>query len=107
MHSITLPSSLVGFHNSKTEIVTTASNREMYLLHGELKGSAEDCLCTECGGMMHVHNRYEVNLRHLCFGFKLSCLRFSKLRYYCPRCGHSHMQASHSRPGGTASAASC
>jgi transposase len=65
----------------------------MYLLHGELKGSAEDCLCTECGGMMHVHNRYEVNLRHLCFGFKLSCLRFSKLRYYCPRCGHSHMQA--------------
>ena len=93
MHSITLPSSLVGFHNYKTEIVTTASNREMYLLHGELKGSAEDCLCPLCGSSMHIHDRCEVTLRHLCFGDKLSCLRFSKLRYYCPRCGHSHMQA--------------
>ena len=41
---------------------------------------------------MHIHDRCEVNLRHLCFGDKMSCLRFTKLRYYCPRCGHSHMQ---------------
>ncbi len=93
MKYIMLPSELVGFTNHSSEIIKTASNREMYLLHGEHKGSAEDCLCTECGGMMHIHNRCEVNLRPLCFGFKLSCLRFSKLRYYCPRCGHSHMQA--------------
>ncbi|MCH3908604.1 MAG: ISL3 family transposase [Sphaerochaeta sp.] len=41
---------------------------------------------------MHIHDRCEATLRHLCFGDKLSCLRFTKLRYYCPRCGHSHMQ---------------
>jgi len=93
MHYIMLPSELVGFTNRTTETVKTASNREMYLLRGELKGSDEDCLCTKCGSMMHIHNRYEVNLRHLCFGHKLSCLRFTKLRYYCPRCTHSHMQA--------------
>ena len=87
-----LPSELVGFTNRTTEIVKTVSNREMYLLHGELKASAGDSLCPQCGSFMHIHNRCEVNLRHLCFGHKLSCLRFTKLRYYCPRCGHSHMQ---------------
>ena len=64
----------------------------MYLLHGELKASADDSICPQCGSSLHIHNRCEVNLRHLCFGDKLSCLRFTKLRYYCPRCGHSHMQ---------------
>ena len=92
MHYITLPSELVGFTNHSSEIVKTVSNRKMYLLHGELKASADDSICPQCGGSMHIHDRCEVNLRHLCFGDKLSCLRFTKLRYYCPRCGHSHMQ---------------
>lgn len=92
MHYITLPSELVGFTNHSSEIVKTVSNRKMYLLHGELKAGAADSLCPQCGGSMHIHDRCEVNLRHLCFGDKLSCLRFTKLRYYCPRCGHSHMQ---------------
>ncbi len=92
MHYIMLPSELVGFTNRTTEIVKTVSNREMYLLKGELASSADDCLCPLCGSSMHIHDRCEVNLRHLCFGHKLSCLRFTKLRYYCPRCGHSHMQ---------------
>lgn len=92
MHYITLPSELVGFTNHSSEIVKTVSNRKMYLLHGELRASTDDSLCPQCGGSMHIHDRCEVNLRHLCFGDKLSCLRFTKLRYYCPRCGHSHMQ---------------
>jgi transposase len=92
MNYITLPSSLEDFHNYKTEIVTTASNRELYLLHGQLKGTEEDSLCPHCGRKMHIHNNYEVNLRHLGFGHRLSCLRFTKVRYYCPHCGYSHMQ---------------
>ncbi|MGD9928286.1 MAG: hypothetical protein AB7S66_12135 [Sphaerochaeta sp.] len=50
MNYITLPSSLEDFHNYKTEIVTTASNRELYLLHGQLKEAEEDSLCPHCGG---------------------------------------------------------
>jgi transposase len=92
MECITLPSELVGFSNYKTEIVRTASNREMYLLHGEIKGDDQECLCPHCGARMHVHNRYETSLRHLGFGHRLSCLRFTKLRYFCPHCGYSHMQ---------------
>lgn len=92
MNCITLPSGLVDFDNYKTEIVTTATNKEMYLLHGRLKRAEEDCLCPHCGKKMHIHNNYEVNLRHLSFGHRLSCLRFTKLRYYCPHCRHSHMQ---------------
>ena len=43
---ITLPSSLVAFNNYQIEIVTTATNKEMYLLHGQLKRAEEDCLCS-------------------------------------------------------------
>ena len=92
MHYIMLPSRLVGFANDNTEIVKTTTDREMYLLHGHLLNSSEQCCCPECGKSMHIHNHCEVNLRHLCFGHRHSCLRFSKLRYYCPGCGHSHMQ---------------
>ena len=92
MHYIMLPSELVGFTNHTTEIVKTVSNREMYLLKGELASSADDSLCPLCGSSMHIHDRCEASLRHLCFGNRLSCLKFSKLRYLCPRCGHSHMQ---------------
>jgi transposase len=92
MECITLPSGLVGFNNYKTEIVQTTSDREMYLLHGELKGNEDECMCPLCGGRMHVHNRYETSLRHLSFGSRLSCLRFTKLRYFCPPCGYSCMQ---------------
>jgi transposase len=92
MECITLPSGLVGFSNYKTEIVRTASDNEMYLLHGELKGNEDECICPLCGGRMHVHNRYETSLKHLSFGRQLSCLRFTKLRYFCPPCGYSCMQ---------------
>jgi len=93
MHYITLPSTLVGFTNHATEIVKTVSDREMYLLHGQLENDDKQCICPHCGEKMHVHNKYETNLRHLSFGHRLSCLRFTKLRYYCPHCGRSHMQS--------------
>lgn len=92
MHYIMLPSRLVGFANDSTEIVKTTADREMYLLHGHLQSSSDQSCCPECGKAMHIHNHCEVNLRHLCFGHRQSCLRFTKLRYYCPGCGHSHMQ---------------
>ena len=76
MHYIMLPSELVGFTNRTTEIVKTVSNREMYLLKGELTSSADDSLCPLCGSSMHIHDRCEASLRHLCFGNRLSCLKF-------------------------------
>jgi transposase len=93
MDYITLPSGLVGFSNHKTEIVMTVSDTEMYLLYGELKADEAECLCSHCSGRMHIHNSYEVNLRHLCYGKRLSTIRFSKLRHYCPLCGHTQMQS--------------
>lgn len=92
MQYITLPSGLIDFTNNKTEIVKTTTNREMYLLHGQLKSSSEHCYCPECGKKMHIHNSYEVTLRHLCFGHRMSSLRFTKLRYLCPSCRKTQMQ---------------
>lgn len=92
MNYITLPSALVGFTNHQTEIVRTVSNREMYLVHGQLNKDDGECICPYCGEKMHVHNKYETNLRHLCFGPRLSCIRFDKLRYFCVHCRYSRMQ---------------
>jgi len=93
MNNITLPSGLVGFHNTKTEMVDAVSGRELYLLRGEIKREEKDSLCPHCGKKMHVHNTYEVNLSHLNFGHRLSALKFSKLRYFCSACRQTKMQA--------------
>lgn len=90
---IKLPSELVGFHNQNTEKVYTQSGKEMYLLHGKLKKDSQDYRCPDCNKKMHIHNEYEVNLKHLSFGDKLSNLRFPKLRYYCPSCKKTKMQS--------------
>lgn len=92
MKYIKLPSRLVGFNNQTTEIVNTVSNKEMYLLHGTLKKDKKPCICPHCHKKMHVNNKYEVNLKHLCFGSRLSTIRFSKIRYRCPECSHTQMQ---------------
>ena len=92
MHNITLPSGLVGFHNTNTESVTTVSGLGAYLLHGNIDRDENDSLCPHCGKTMHIHNTYEVNLRHLCIGGNLSCLRFPKVRFLCPSCRHTKMQ---------------
>ncbi|MCH3916448.1 MAG: ISL3 family transposase [Spirochaetia bacterium] len=92
MKYIKLPSRLVGFNNQTTEIVNTVSNKEMYLLHGTLKKDKKPCICPYCHKKMHVNNKYEVNLKHLCFGSRLSTIRFSKIRYRCPECSYTQMQ---------------
>ena len=92
MGNIMLPSGLVGFANHETVINKTKSGREMYLLYGDIQQCDDDAICPECGGKMHIHGSYESNLRHLCFGSRLSCVCFTKVRYCCPRCLHTHMQ---------------
>lgn len=92
MNYIKLPSGLKGFSNTKTDIVKTLSGRDSFLLHGNLKQEKSDCLCPLCSSKMHIHNTFEANLNHLCFGSTLSSLRFNKLRYFCPSCKHTQMQ---------------
>lgn len=93
MNYIKLPSILVGFNNQTTEIVKTISNKEMYILNGALSKDEKTYNCPHCNCKMHINNKYEVNLKHLCFGSRLSNLRFSKLRYRCPLCGYTQMQS--------------
>lgn len=93
MNHIILPTGLVGFNNTNSETVHTVSGRELYLLHGTIKKEKNDRLCPHCGKAMHIHNTYEVNLSHLNIGHRLSALRFFKLRYFCPACRQTKMQA--------------
>ncbi len=62
------------------------------MLHGELERAAEAPLCPCCGKPMYRHGSRDTVLRHLCFGSRLSALRFEKYRYRCPSCGHTEME---------------
>ena len=92
MKYIKLPSRLVGFTNQTTEIVKTVTGREMYLLKGDLSKDKETFTCPHCKSKLHIHNKYEVNLKHLSFGSLLSTIKFSKIRYKCSKCTYTQMQ---------------
>jgi len=92
MEYIKLPSVLKGFTNTSTEIVETKSNRLTYLIDGRFKNDEESYICPNCNNKLHINNKYEVNLRHLSIGSKLSNIRFTKERYRCPSCGYTKME---------------
>lgn len=92
MKYIKFPSRLVGFTNKTTEIVQTVTGREMYLLKGDLSKDKQTFTCPHCKSKLYIHNKYEVNLKHLKFGSLLSTIRFSKVRYKCSNCSYSKMQ---------------
>ncbi len=92
MNTITIPSHLEGFINTNTEERRTISERDIYLIDGELEEKEEDRICPHCGERMHIHNTYDVSLNHLPIGSNLASIRFPKNRYYCPKCNSTAMQ---------------
>lgn len=83
---------LEGFRNTKTTVRMTTTGEELYLIEGELAGAEDARRCHGCGCRMHIHDNYDVNLRHLCIGGTLCSVRFAKSRYICPCCGRTEMQ---------------
>lgn len=90
MNTITLPSNLKGFINTNTTENITQTNRQIYLIDGNLE--ERDPICRDCGNKMHIHDTYDVSLNHLPFGSTLSLVRFPKHRYYCQRCKTTQME---------------
>lgn len=91
-NTITIPSSLKGFINTKTTEVPTGTNRRIFLIDGTVKEREEDRICPECGARMHIHDTYNISLGHVPFGSTLSSVRFEKHRYSCPKCHSTCMQ---------------
>ena len=77
MEYIRIPTTLVGFTNTETEIRETTTDRTMNLIKGYLNSRDEIHDCPNCGKRMHIHDNYEVNLRHLCLGKTLTCVRLN------------------------------
>ncbi len=90
MNTITIPSSLEGFINTETNIGTTISNKEIYLIDGKMEDK-EVPTCYKCGSKMHIHGTADVNLTHVPIGSTFSAVRFEKKRYKCPVCGRTEM----------------
>ena len=63
-----IPNTLTDFVNSGTETEMTDSGREAYCFHGDLYYDQNDYICRDCGCRMEIHNRYHVQLRHVCIG---------------------------------------
>lgn len=91
MNTITIPSFLEGFTNTKTTESITATGRGIFLIYGELEGN-ENPTCPICSGRMHIHDTYNASLAHLPIGRTLTAIRFPKHRYYCARCSRTEME---------------
>lgn len=87
-----IPSCLYGFHNLDTTTETARSGRTVFCFHGTLDAGPEDAVCPHCAAKMHVNNHPGINLRHLPFGSYLSCVRFKRNQYLCPKCGKTKTQ---------------
>lgn len=90
MNTITLPSYLKGFINTNTIEGTTVTDKKIFLIDGELE--SQEQICPICGEKMHIHDTYDAALNHLPYGTTLSVVRFSKHRYYCPKCKATQME---------------
>ena len=88
-----IPHNLHGFLNNVTSLEKTKSGREVYCFQGDLWYSDEESTCGKCHIPMHIHDVYQVNIRHIPIGGSLSCLCFKKRRFQCPCCGELKMQA--------------
>ena len=86
-----VPSSLHGFHNTDTTSQILPSGRRSLCMNGTLDAPG-DRSCPSCGSRMHVNQRFQKTLKHLPFGNGISCIRFEHVQYFCPDCGHTHMQ---------------
>ena len=91
-NTITIPSGLEGFINTKTIKVPTVTDRSIFLIDGTLQELEEDRTCSKCGARMHIHDTYDINLSHIPFGSTLSVVRFEKHRYICTECQSTFMQ---------------
>ena len=92
MDYIMLPSSLVGFSNDYTKIVTMTTGTAALLVHGNLKVTEADRTCSYCGSKMHAHGITDASLRHVSVGFEPMIIQFEKVRHYCPNCSQTRMQ---------------
>jgi len=87
-----IPSSLIGFTNETTDTETLQSGKIKYCFKGNLEINVDDYICSKCGSKMHINNRFNVELKHLCFGNSLTCVCFERVQFYCSSCHNSNMQ---------------
>ena len=69
---LVIPSMLTDFVNTGTSVEAMKGGKEAYCFHGDLDFDIEEYRCPDCNCRMHIHNKYPVGLRHLCFSSKVS-----------------------------------
>lgn len=88
---ISLPSTLEGFHNTKTTFLN--EGKGIYRIEGILDGNEATLfrLCPKCGCFMHVHDHFQTTYKHINIGTAASEVVLNYIRYKCSGCGHYDM----------------
>ena len=91
-----VPSMLTDFVNTSTSVEATKGGKEAYWFHEDLDFDINNHRCPDCNCRTHIHTKYPVRLRHLCFGGRVSFVMLDKHRFICPECGKQRIPY---RPG--------
>ena len=86
-----IPSNLESFNNTDTITGITKTGRTVYCFNGDITIKDEERYCLNCSSFMHIKGHTNTNLRHLCFGSNLTCLKFLNPQLFCPNCNHTKM----------------
>ena len=84
--SLVIPSMLTDFVNTSTSVEATKGGKEAYWFHEDLDFDINNYRCPDCNCRTHIHTKYPVRLRHLCFGGRVSFVMLDKHRFICPEC---------------------
>ena len=88
---IKIPSSLIRFENTDTTTGNNNAGHITYFINGFVKLSNEELEC-DCGGKMHIHDSYEIGLKHLPIGNIYSQVCINRKQLKCSKCGKTKMQ---------------
>lgn len=86
-----IPTLLERFVNTNTKI-ETINKSEVVCFYGYVILSDDDLRCDCCGNKMHIHNSYDIYLKHLPFGANHSIIKINKKQLECPHCGFTKVQ---------------
>lgn len=86
-----IPYNLESLNNTDTIIGISKTGRTVYCFNGDITIKDEERYCLNCSSFMHIKGHTNTNLRHLCFGSNLTCLKFLNPQLFCHNCNHTKM----------------
>ena len=86
-----IPCDLERFVNTSTDKINK-NDKTIYHFHGYVELDQDELICSHCGGKIHIHQSYPINVKHIPIGGNYSSLIIEKHQLMCNECGATKMQ---------------